>query len=63
MRALTYKLADGTSVKTYIEAVESGQRFTEVLTEIRSANRPATPKRQYLLDTYGFVKPARAVGF
>lgn len=55
MRKLNYKLADGTVVKSYPEAVESGQRFKEFFIEIKEKVAEVSPIRQACIDTYGMV--------
>ena len=61
MRKLTYVLTDGTEVKTYPEAVESGQRFKEKLTDVEEKTH-TTKLRAMILKQYGFVKPKRHIG-
>ena len=55
MRYLHYKLADGTIVNTLDEAKDSGQTYTDYMEEIPGDPGRVSPKRQFLLDTYGKV--------
>lgn len=56
MRILNYKLADGTIVKTYQEAIESKQRFTDYMVEEPRKRPTLSPKRKWLLDMFGVVR-------
>ena len=49
MRKLLYKLADGTIVKTYKEALESGQTYVAVMENIDRPKTELTPKRKAML--------------
>jgi len=57
MRTLNYKLEDGTVVKSYPEAVESGQKFKEFFVEIKEKMAKVSPIRQACIDAYGMVTP------
>lgn len=48
MRALHYTLNDGTEVKTYAEALASGQKFTSIMREIKE-NSPIHPKQKSIV--------------
>ena len=49
MRNLIYKLENGTVVKTYKEALESGQTFKVVLENVAMAKSFLSPKREAML--------------
>jgi hypothetical protein len=55
MRALKYRLTDGTIVNTLAEAKASGKEYTAVMENVREADSAVSPKRQAMLDKYGFV--------
>ena len=46
MTNLTYVLADGTEVKTYAEALASGQRYTAKYTLVEKPPVKLTPKQE-----------------
>ena len=59
MRALKYKLADGTIVNTMSQAKASGQEYEVFLEEIRETNREnITPIRKAMLEQFGYVHPS-----
>ena len=58
MRKLTYVLADGAEVATYPQAVESGQRFKEKLTDVKEKTHTSKVRAE-ILKEQGFVKPKR----
>lgn len=49
MRNLIYKLADGTIVKTYKEAITSNQSFTVVMENVDRPKSELSPKRKAML--------------
>ena len=49
MRNLTYKLADGTIVKTYKEAIASNQPYKVVMETIDRPKSELSPKRKAML--------------
>ena len=49
MRNLIYELADGTVVKTYKEALASGQAFKEILEREPMPAPDLSPKRKEML--------------
>ena len=53
MRALTYKLNDGTVVKTMAEAKASGQRYTTELREIRKPFEDSSQMRNIRKGLFG----------
>ncbi len=55
MRALKYRLSNGTVVNTLAEAKASGNEYTAIMENVREAGSAVSPKRQAMLDKYGFV--------
>ena len=49
MRKLMYKLANGSIVKTYKEALASGQTYTTVMENIDRPRTELSPKRKAML--------------
>ena len=49
MRNLIYKLADGVIVRTYAEAVNSGQSYTVILENVPREKPTLSPKRKAML--------------
>ena len=60
MRNLTYKLADGTIVKTYAEALASGQTYVAVLENIDRPKTELSPKRKAMLIKLPSLKVKKA---
>ena len=60
MRNLTYKLADGTIVRTYKEALESGQTYKVVMETIDRPKSELSPKRKAMLIKLPALKVKRA---
>ena len=60
MRNLTYKLADGTIVRTYKEALESGQTYKVVMESIDRPRSELSPKRKAMLVKLPSLKVKRA---
>ena len=60
MRALKYRLKNGTVVNSMSQAVASGQKYEVFLEEIRETNREnITPIRKAMLEQFGYVHPSR----
>ena len=49
MRNLVYKLADGSVVRTYKEALASGQTYKVVMENVERAKSYLSPKRKAML--------------
>ena len=60
MRNLIYKLADGTIVKTYKEAVASGQTYKVVLETVDRPRYELSPKRKAMLIKLPSLKVKKA---
>ena len=60
MRNLLYRLANGTIVATYNEALESGQSFTVVLKNVDRPKVDLSPKRKAMLVKLPALKVKRA---
>jgi len=60
MRNLTYKLADGTTVKTYKEALESGQTFSVIMENVDRPKSKLSPKRKAMLIKLPTLKVKKA---
>ena len=58
MTKLRYELANGTVVKTYEEALSSGQRFSAIYVPEKHKSN-ISRIRQAILKKYGYVKPKR----
>ena len=59
MRALKYRLKNGTVVNSMSQAVASGQKYEVFLEEIRETNREnITPIRRAMLEQFGYVHPS-----
>ena len=59
MRALVYRMSDGTVVKTLAEARKLGQPFTAKMETVPETTHKHPSKRQALLDTVGVVVPQK----
>jgi len=59
MRALKYRLANGTVVKTMAEAKASGQDYETFMEPIknRDASQAVSPVRKSMLERFGAVYP------
>ena len=57
MRALVYRMSDGTVVKTLAEARSLGKPFTAKMENIPETTRKHPTKRQAMLDATGVVIP------
>ena len=56
MRALKYRLEDGTVVNLMSQAKASGQKYEVLLEEIRETNREnISPIRKAMLEQFGYV--------
>lgn len=60
MRNLTYKLADGSIVKTYKEATASGQTFSVVMENVDRPKSELSPKRKAMLIKLPTLKVKKA---
>ena len=59
MRALRYRLENGTDVKSISQAKASGQKYEVFLEEIRETNRETiSPIRKAMLEQFGYVHPS-----
>ena len=59
MRALKYKLENGTVVNLMSQAKASGQKYKVLLEEIRETNREnISPIRKAMLEQFGYVHPS-----
>lgn len=61
MRKLIYKIIDGTTVNTLAEAEKSGLPFTVAFETVLTEKNPLSPKRQALMDKFGFIPLAKRV--
>ena len=58
MRALKYRLENGTVVNSMSQAEASGQKYEVFLEEIRETNRDnISPIRKAMLEQFGYVHP------
>ena len=59
MRALKYKLENGTVVNLMSQAKASGQKYEVLLEEIRETNKEnISPIRKAMLEQFGYVHPS-----
>ena len=59
MRALKYKLENGTVVNLMSQAKASGQKYEVLLEEIIETNREnISPIRKAMLEQFGYVHPS-----
>ena len=59
MRALKYRLENGTVVNSMSQANASGQKYEILLEEIRETNREnISPIRKAMLEQFGYVHPS-----
>ena len=59
MRALRYRLEDGTVVNSMPQAKASGQRYEVFLEEIRETNRGnISPICKAMLEQFGYIHPS-----
>ena len=59
MRALKYRLENGTVVNSMAQAKASGQKYEAFLEEIRETNREnISPIRKAMLEQFGYVHPS-----
>ena len=59
MRALKYRLENGTVVNSMSQAKASGQKYEVFLEEIRETNREnISPVRKAMLEQFGYVHPS-----
>ena len=59
MRALKYRLENGTIVNSMPQAKASGQRYEVFLEKIRETNREnISPIREAMLEQFGYVHPS-----
>ena len=59
MRALKYRLENGTIVNLMSQAKASGQKYEVLLEEIRETNREnISPIRKAMLEQFGYVHPS-----
>ena len=59
MRALKYRLENGTVVNSMSQAKASGQKYEAFLKEIRETNREnISPIRKAMLEQFGYVHPS-----
>ena len=59
MRALKYRLENGTVVNSMSQAKASGQKYEVFLEEIRETNREnISPIRKAMLEQFGYVHPS-----
>ena len=59
MRALKYRLENGTVVNLMSQAKASGQKYEVLLEEIRETNREnISPIRKAMLEQFGYVHPS-----
>ena len=59
MRALKYRLKNGTVVNSMSQAMASGQKYEVFLEEIRETNREnITPIRKAMLEQFGYAHPS-----
>ena len=58
MRALKYRLENGTVVNSMSQAEASGQKYEVLLEEVRETNREnISPIRKAMLEQFGYVHP------
>ena len=59
MRALKYRLENGTVVNSMSQAEASGQKYEVFLEEIKETNREnISPIRKAMLEQFGYVHPS-----
>ena len=59
MRALKYRLENGTVVNSMSQANASGQKYEVFLEEVRETNREnISPIRKAMLEQFGYVHPS-----
>ena len=59
MRALKYRLENGTVVNSMSQAKASGQKYEAFLEEVRETNREnISPIRKAMLEQFGYVHPS-----
>ena len=59
MRALKYRLENGTVVNSMLQAKASGQKYEVFFEEIRETNREnISPIRKAMLEQFGYVHPS-----
>ena len=59
MRALKYRLENGTIVNSMSQAEASGQKYKVILEEIRETSREnISPIRKAMLEQFGYVHPS-----
>ena len=59
MRALKYKLENGTVVNSMSQANASGQKYEVFFEEVRETNREnISPIRKAMLEQFGYVHPS-----
>ena len=59
MRALRYRLENGTVVNSMLQAKTSGQKYEVFLEEVRETNREnISPIRKAMLEQFGYVHPS-----
>ena len=61
MRKLIYKIIDGTTVNTLVEAQRSGLPFTITFENVLTERKPLSAKRQALMNKFGFIPVAKRV--
>lgn len=59
MRALKYRLENGTVVNSMPQAEASGQKYEVFMEEVRETNRKnISPIRKAMLEQFGYVHPS-----
>ena len=59
MRALKYRLENGTVVNSMSQAEASGQKYKVFFEEVRETNREnISPIRKAMLEQFGYVSPS-----
>ena len=59
MRALKYRLENGTVVNSMSQANASGQKYEVFFEEVRETNRAnISPIRKAMLEQFGYVHPS-----
>ena len=59
MRALKYRLENGTVVNSMPQAEASGQKYEVFMEEVRETNREnISPIRKAMLKQFGYVRPS-----
>ena len=59
MRALKYRLENGTVVNSMSQANASGQKYKVFFEEVRETNREnISPIRKAMLEQFGYVHPS-----